>query len=150
MFDFLRPKKGKYPVHHEDHALFHIPKFKSENTPNEKIHNALDYVNKSETLKKKQFTTIKYSDEVVLVLGNYRGICLLKKSHGLNNKEYSWDVYWLAYTLNTFTTNYEWNIRSLPSNIEKMTFCDIMEVTENARTFLNESVGTKYEIQEIS
>ncbi len=151
LFGIFGHKKDKYPVHHEDHIVHNTGLFSSfkgdKDSFHKRVKQVLDYINRNNIEQvKKQYSIVEFEkNDVVLVLGNYRGMAMVKKYNNPGNPmekmlDYSWETCWLSYGFDyKESTTYKWYISPLPEVITKGVFEDIYAVMHNA----NDVIGNK-------
>ena len=138
-------KKKEYPVHHEDHIVHNFGWFSSRtdaiNETQEKIQKVLNAVNVNSISynDRHQFVIHEFKKEnITLILGNFRGLALVKKfahpNSPMQDKDnFTWELMWLSYGFDyQESTTYKWYIKDLPKVMTNMVFQDIAAITQEA------------------
>lgn len=140
MFNFFGHKKDKYPLHDQEHVVHNTGLFSSykanKDAFQEKVQKCLNFINVNRLdMVKKQFSIIEFEQEnVILVLGNFRGMAMVKKysnpGHPLEQMlDYTWEMCWLSYGFDyKESTTYKWYMTPPPEVIAKSVFEDMYTV----------------------
>lgn len=151
MFSIFGHKKDKYPLHDEEHIVHNtgwFSSFKGEKDAfHQKVQKVLDFINVNKLEQtRKQYAIFDFEKEdIILVLGNYRGMAMVKKynnpGHPMEKMlDYTWETCWLSYGFDyKESTTYKWYITPLPEVIAKGVFEDIYAVMHN----VNDVMGNK-------
>lgn len=157
MFNFLRHKKDKYPLHDEEHIVHNVGRFPPYMDDMKKFHknvNAiLDKINtpSMDNTANNRHSILEYKNQgITLVLGNYRGLALMKKyahpermDKGKSN--FTWEICWLSYGFDyKESTIYKWYIADLPEVMSTEVFRDINAVVTAANTVINADSSVQF------
>ena len=161
MFGWFNKKK-EYPVHHEDHIVHNFGWFSSHkdivDETQEKVQKILNSLNSDKLKYKNCYQNVIHdfkTENITLILGNYRGLALVKKfahpvSPTQDKDNFTWELMWLSYGFDyQESTTYKWYIKDLPKVMTNMVFQDIATITQEALKIIGKPDDIKFDFNSV-